>query len=257
MMSPVSERPLTGRIIAVTGASRGIGRASALALAAAGAHVIAIARTQGALEALDDEIVAATGERATLVPMDITDAKAPDLLGSVLYERWGHLDGLLSAAGNLGVLTPMGHMEPRTFDRVMAVNVTANWRLLRSFDPLFKRAEAARIIVLTSGLATEPRAFWGAYAASKAALETLVAVYADEVETTGIRTTILNPGPMRTRMRAAAFPGEDPDSLTPPEAIGPLVVELMRPDLTPPARVSFAEWSVQRGGGRLPAQGRE
>jgi NAD(P)-dependent dehydrogenase (short-subunit alcohol dehydrogenase family) len=206
--------------------------------------VVAIARTPGALEALDDAILAASGARATLVPMDLTDAKAPELLGAALYERWGHLDGLVAAAGDLGVLTPMGHMEPRTFDRVMAVNVTANWRLLRSFDPLFKRAEAARITVLTSGVAKSPRAFWGAYAASKAALETLVAVYADEVENTPIRTTVLDPGPMRTKMRAQAFPGEDPDTLTPPDAIGPLVVDLMRPDRVPPARVKFADWAA-------------
>ena len=238
------EQPLAGRIIAVTGASRGIGHASALALAKAGAHVVAIARTQGGLEALDDAILAATGARATLVPMDLTDAKAPDLLGASLYERWGHLDGLVAAAGDLGVLTPMGHMEPRTFDRVMAVNVTANWRLLRSFDPLFKRATDARITMLTSGVATAPRAFWGAYAASKAGLETLVSVYADEVENTTIRTTILDPGAMRTRMRAAAYPGEDPDTLTPPDAIGPLVVELMRPDRVPPARVRYADWAA-------------
>ncbi len=238
------EQPLAGRIIAVTGASRGIGHASALALAKAGAHVVAIARTQGGLEALDDAILAATGARATLVPMDLTDAKAPDLLGASLYERWGHLDGLVAAAGDLGVLTPMGHMEPRTFDRTMAVNVTANWRLLRSFDPLFKRATDARITMLTSRVATSPRAFWGAYAASKAALETLVAVYADEVENTTIRTTILDPGAMRTRMRAAAYPGEDPDTLTPPDAIGPLVVELMRPDRVPPARVRYADWAA-------------
>ncbi len=244
MTTSSSDKPLAGRIIAVTGASRGIGQASALALAVAGAHVVAIARTQGGLEALDDSILAATGSRATLVPMDLTDAKAPDLLGATLYERWGHLDGLVAAAGDLGVLTPMGHMEPRTFDRVMAVNVTANWRLLRSFDPLFKRAEQARITVLTSSVATTPRAFWGAYAASKAALETLVAVYADEVENTPIRTTVLDPGRMRTRMRAAAYPGEDPDTLPLPEAIGPLVVDLMRPDKTPPARIRYADWAA-------------
>jgi NAD(P)-dependent dehydrogenase (short-subunit alcohol dehydrogenase family) len=245
MTSASSERPLAGRIIAVTGASRGIGQAAAVALAAAGAHVVAIARTQGGLEALDDAILAAGGERATLVPMDLTDAKAPDILGAALYERWGRLDGLFAAAGELGVITPLGHMEPRTFDRVVAVNLKANWRLLRSFDPLFKRSDAARIVAVTSSVATVPRAFWGAYAASKAGLETLLAVYADEVETTPIRTTILNPGRMRTRMRAAAFPGEDPDTLPPPEAIGPLAVELMRPDLTPPVRVSYAEWAAR------------
>ena len=227
----------------MTGASRGIGKAAALALAGAGAHVIATARTQGGLEELDDQILALSGERATLVPMDLTDGKAVDLLGAAIYERWGRLDGLVAAAGDLGVITPLGHMEPRTFDRVVAVNLTANWRLLRSFDPLFKRAEAARVIVLTSGLATKPRAFWGAYAATKAGLEAMVAVYADEVENTAIRCTLLNPGQMRTKMHATAFPGADPETITPPDAIGPLVVALARPDLTPPAAISYADWA--------------
>jgi NAD(P)-dependent dehydrogenase (short-subunit alcohol dehydrogenase family) len=238
-----SELPLAGRIALVTGASRGIGRASALALAKAGAHVIALSRTKAALEELDDEIKAATGQSATLVPMDLTDPKALDVLGAALYERFGRLDILVAAAGELGVITPVGHMDIKTFNRVVEVNLTANWRLLRSFDPLFKRSDAARLIFLTSGVAKKPRAFWGAYAATKAALETLVAVYADEVETTTIRTTLVNPGPMRTKMRAAAFPGEDPDSLTPPEAIAPLIVELARGDAQPPAEVDFKVWA--------------
>ena len=244
MIPATDPRPLSGRVLVVTGASRGIGRACALALAQAGAHVIATARTPGGLEALDDEILAATGERATLVPMDVTDPKSADLLGAAIYERWGHLDGLVAAAGDLGVITPLGHMEPRTFERVVAVNLTGNWRLLRSFDPLFRRAEAARIIVLTTSVAATPKAFWGAYAASKAGLEGLVGVYADEVENTPIRTTLLDPGQMRTKMHATAFPGADPQTITPPEAIGPLVVQLARPDLTPPARIRFADWAA-------------
>jgi len=239
----MTDKSLAGRIAVVTGASRGIGRASALALAKAGAHVIAVARTQGALEALDDEILAATGERATLVPMDLTDGKACDLLGAAIYERWGKLDILVHAAAELGVITPVGHTEPRTFERIVNINLTSTWRLLRSFDPLFQRAEAARLIILTTGIATAPKAFWGAYAASKAGMEALVHVYADEVENTPIRATLLSPGPMRTKMRATAFPGEDPDTLTPPEAIGPLVLELARADKVPPARVNFREWA--------------
>jgi NAD(P)-dependent dehydrogenase (short-subunit alcohol dehydrogenase family) len=238
--------PLAGRLAVVTGASRGIGRASALALAKAGAHVIAIARTQGALEALDDEIKTATGQGATLVPLDLTDGAALDKLGAVIFERWGRLDILVSAAGVLGVITPVGHLEPRVWDEALAVNMTANWRLLRSFDPLFRRAEAARVIVLTTSLATKPLAFWGPYAASKAGLEALIKVYADESESSQIRTVLVNPGPMRTKMRAAAFPGEDPDTLTPPDEIGPMIVDLARTDVMPPESIDFRDWAGKR-----------
>ena len=248
MTDTPSSKPLAGRIALVTGASRGIGRASALALAGAGAHVVAVARTQGALESLDDEIKAVSSEGATLVPMDLLSGDNIDRLGAALYERWGRLDILVSAAAELGVITPVGHLEPRSWDRILNLNLTANWRLLRSFDPLFRRAEAARLIFLTSRVATEPKAFWGAYAASKAGLETLVRVYADEVENTPIRTTLLDPGAMRTKMRAVAYPGEDPDTLTPPDAIAPLVVELARADLTPPSAVRFSEWAGQPPG---------
>ena len=248
MTQTVSEsRPLVGRIIVVTGASRGIGRAAALALAGAGAHVVAVARTQGALEALDDEIKSFSEEAPTLVPMDLTGAAAPDLLGEALYKRFGRLDGLVAAAGELGVVTAVGHMDPKSFDKVIGLNLTANWRLLRSFDPLFRRSDAARVIVLTSGLARTPRAFFGAYSAAKAGLEQLVSVYADEVESTPIRTVLVDPGPMRTKMRAAAFPGEDPDTLTPPEAIGPLMVDLARADKTPPTHVRFTDWAAAQG----------
>lgn len=244
---PSNPLPLAGRVAVVTGASRGIGRAAALALGEAGAHVVAVARTKAGLEELDDQLRAAGHERATLVPMDLCDAKAPDVLGAALFERFGKLDILIAAAGALGVITPLGHMDIKTWDMVVGVNLTANWRLIRAFDPLFRRAEAARLIVLTSSLAAKPRAFWGAYAASKAGLEAMMAVYADETETTTIRTCLLDPGPLRTKMRAAAFPGEDPDSLDDPAVLGPLIVELSKPDRKPPPRVRFRDTLQSEG----------
>ena len=234
---PTSGRSLAGRIAVVTGASRGIGHAAALGLAEAGAHVIAVARTQGGLEALDDAIRERTGEGATLVPLDLTKPDGLDALGGLIFERWGRLDVLVSAAGELGVLTPVAHLEPRTWERAVAVNMTANYRLLRSFDPLLRRAEAGRVIVLTSAAASKRDAFWGAYAATKAGLEALVQVYADEVAHTPVRCALLDPGPMRTRMHAQAFPGLDPADLTPPEAIVPLMIELARADREPPRGV--------------------
>jgi len=234
--------PLAGRVALVTGASRGIGYAAALGLAQAGAHVIATARTQGGLVELDDAITAATGQGATLVPMDITDGDAIDKLGGAIFERWGRLDILVSNAGELGLLTPIGHLDPKIWDRAVAVNMTATYRLIRSVDPLLRKADAGRAIFLTSGAASLPRAFWGAYAATKAGMEALVRVYADEVEHTPVRCTLLSPGPMRTRMRMTAFPGEDPADLTPPEAIMPLVVELARADSEPPILQNFVDW---------------
>ena len=228
---------LNGRVALVTGASRGIGYACALALAKAGAHVIATARTQGGLEALDDEILKATGEHATLVPLDIKDGKGIDKLGGVIFQRWGKLDILVSAAGDLGLITPVAHIEPNTWDRAVAVNLTANYRLIRSMDPLLRAADAARAIFLTSGAAAAPRPFWSPYAVTKAGLEMLVGCYAEEVAHTPVRCALLDPGPMRTRMRAAAFPGEDPQDVTPPEAITPLVLELARADREPPTGV--------------------
>ena len=240
----MTERRLEGRVAVVTGASRGIGYAAALELAKAGAHVIAVARTEGGLTELDDEIRAATGESATLVPLDLKDGKGIDRLGAAIYERWQKLDILVSAHGELGLITPIAHLEPQTWERAVAVNMTANYRLLRSFDPLFRRAEAARLVFLTSGVAVEPRAFWGSYAVTKAGLEHLVRVYGDEVAHTPIRVALLNPGPVRTRMRASAFPGEDPETLPPPSAIGPLVVELARTDQEPPTEVvSYRAWA--------------
>ena len=224
------------RIAVVTGASRGIGRAVALALAASGAHVVALARTQGALEDLDDAIRAArpgAENSATLVPCDITDYAALDRLGEALYRRWGRLDVFVGNAGVLGPITPLHHADPKAWDDVMSVNVTANWRLIRSLDPLLRRSTAGRVVFLTSAAASraELRAYWGPYAASKAALDALARTYAAETATTSqIRVMLVNPGPLRTRMRASAMPGEDPLTLKTPEDIAPKILALCSPE---------------------------
>ena len=224
------------RIALVTGASRGIGRAAALALAKSGAHVVALARTQGGLEELDDEIRALRPdepEATTLVPMDLRDVAAIDRLGEALNRRWGRLDALVGNAGVLGLLTPLHQLDPKTWDDVMAVNVTANWRLIRSVDPLLRRSNAGRVAFITSGAAsrTDLRAYWGPYATSKAALDALARTYAAEtVNTSNIRVMLINPGPLRTRMRATAMPGEDPSTLRAPEELAPKIVEICSPD---------------------------
>ncbi|MEZ5839316.1 MAG: SDR family NAD(P)-dependent oxidoreductase [Hyphomicrobiales bacterium] len=229
----MSDKPLEGRIALVTGASRGIGYHAALALAAAGAHVIAVARTQGGLEELDDEIQAAGGGGATLVPLDLMDFEGIDRLGAAIYERWGKLDALLGNAGALGQLAPIGHIDLKVWDKTLAVNVTANWRMLRSFDPLLRRSDAGRALFLTSGAPHKCRAFWGVYSATKAALEALVRTYADELRNISpVRANLLNPGPMRTAMRAQAMPGEDPMTLPHPSEIAPTIVELLSPSFT-------------------------
>jgi NAD(P)-dependent dehydrogenase (short-subunit alcohol dehydrogenase family) len=241
------KKPLAGRIALVTGASRGIGRASALALAQAGAHFIATARTQGGLEELDDEIRAATGVRATLAPMDLVEGDGADQLGLAIHQRHGHLDIMVHAAATLGGLWPVSHMDPPQWDRVLKINLTSTYRLIRSMEPLLRLSEAARAIVLTSGLAARPRAFWGAYAASKAGMEALVRCWADEIESTNVRAIILDPGVMRTRMRAEAYPGEDPTTLPDPSEIGPMIVDLAQsnPGL-PTETVKFGEWKAAR-----------
>jgi NAD(P)-dependent dehydrogenase (short-subunit alcohol dehydrogenase family) len=221
-------KTLDGRIALVTGASRGIGRAAAIALAAAGAHVILVARTVGGLEETDDEIRKGGGA-ATLVPLDLKDFPAIDRLGATIYERWGRLDALLGNAGVLGTLTPLAHLDPKTFAECIDINVTANWRLIRSFDPLLRQSDAGRALFITSGAARKFRSYWGCYAVSKAALEALVLTYAAECNGTNVRANLLNPGPLRTRMRQKAIPGEDPQSLRPPEAVAPLIVELLSP----------------------------
>jgi NAD(P)-dependent dehydrogenase (short-subunit alcohol dehydrogenase family) len=239
----MSETPLSEKIALVTGASRGIGRAAALALAEAGAQVVAVARTQGGLEELDDEIRQATGRSATLVPLDIADGDALDQLGLALHQRFGRLDVIVHAAGVLGPLTPVAHIEPQHWDRVLAVNLTAAYRLIRTTEPLLRAAPAARAIFLTTGRVARPKAFWGPYGASKAALENLVRTWADELEQTTVRAVLLNPGAMRTRMRAEAMPGEDPETLPDPAEIGPLIVELAQADLgLPHVTVAFSDW---------------
>ncbi len=239
---PSPDKPLDGLIALVTGATRGIGRAGAIGLADAGAHVIAVGRTQGALEALDDEIKARTGQGATLVPLDITEGDDIDQLGGHIHQRWGKLDIMLHAAAQLGDMTPASHLEPKVWDKVVQANLTAPYRLIRSLEPLFRQSAAARPIFVTSGIARAPRAFWSLYASTKAGMDALVAAWADELEITAIRPVLLSPGPMRTKMRAQAFPGEDPMTLPDPAEIAPLVVELARPDLTPPAYVEFKAW---------------
>lgn len=221
-------KPLENRIAVVTGASRGIGRAAALALAEAGAHIVALARTQGALESLDDEI-RAKGGSATLVPVNLKDFEALDRLGAAIYERWGKLDILLGNAGQLGELAPITHVDQPVWDEVMAVNVTANYRLLRSFDPLLRKSDAGRAIFVTSGAAHKHKAYWGAYSISKAALEALVRTYAAETVTTPVKAMLLNPGPLRTAMRKTAMPGEDPMTLKTPEDLAPHIVKLALP----------------------------
>jgi NAD(P)-dependent dehydrogenase (short-subunit alcohol dehydrogenase family) len=222
----------SSRIVLVTGASRGIGRAAAIEFARQGAHVVALARTQGALEELDDEIRALRpGDEAptTLVPMDLRDSLAIDRLGEALFRRWGRLDAFVGNAGVLGVLSPLHHVDPKEWDSVLAVNVTANWRLIRSLDPLLRKSAAGRVAFVTSSVASRAdfRAYWGPYATSKAALDAIARTYAAEtLNTSNVRVMLVNPGPLRTMMRAKAMPGEDPMTLRTPEDIAPKIVEL-------------------------------
>lgn len=222
---------LEGKVALVTGASRGLGRATALALANEGAHIIATARTQGGLEELDDEIKAA-GSSATLVPMDVTDYPGIDRLGAAIFERWKKLDILIGNAGLLGKLTPVPHIEPKTWDDVMAVNVTANYRLIRSMDPLLRIAPHAHAIFVTSGVANKCFPYWGAYAVSKAALEAMVKTYAAEMETTSVRANCFSPGPTRTKMRATAMPGEDPMSIPSADEVAAQIVPMCMDDFS-------------------------
>lgn len=237
-----NKKPLKDRIALVTGASRGIGRALALGLAKAGAHVVVVARTIGALEELDDEI-RASGGKATLLQLDIAKGDKIDQLGPTLFQRWGKLDILVANAGVLGPLSPLHHVTEDAWKQVIDVNLSANWRLIRTLDPLLKRSEAGRAVFLTSGAASGKYAYWGPYAVSKAALECLVKTYAHELEDTSVRVNLLNPGPVRTAMRAKAFPGEDPQKLPAPEELVPLVLELVSPACDFSGQVvNFVDW---------------
>ena len=249
----MTDLPLKDRIALVVGASRGIGYESALALAKAGAHVIATARTVGGLEELDDAIYAATGAHATLIPFDLVDGGAIDRMGGALFERFGKLDIWVQAAATMGAegLTPVSNADPRGFAKVEKTNFTAVYRLIRSLEPLLKASDAARVIHLTTSVATVPRAFWGAYAATKAGAEALMKCWADEIESMPIRVAIVDPGRMRTQLRGQAYPGEDPEQNIHPSAIGPLIVELARPDLTPPLEVKFRDWNAGPGADAL------
>ena len=222
---------LSGRVAVVTGASRGIGYFIARELAAAGAHVIAVARTVGGLEELDDQIKADGRGQATLVPLDLTDMPGIDRLGGAIHERWGKLDILVANASVLGVISPIGHVEAKTFEKVMTVNVTSTWRLIRSVDPLLRLSDAGRAIIMTSNAAHSARAFWAPYAASKAAVETMMRSWAHETESLPLRVNAADPGATRTAMRAQAMPGEDPETLPHPSEIARRIVPLASPEL--------------------------
>ncbi len=222
---------LEGKIALVTGASRGIGYFTALELAKAGAHVIACARTVGGLEELDDAIKA-IGGTATLVPFDLADMDAIDRLGGSIFERWGKLDILVANAGVLGVISPIGHIEAKVFEKVMNINVNATWRLIRSLDPLLTRSDAGRAVIMSSGAAHKCRPFWSAYSASKAAVEALARTWAGESQSTPLRVTSVDPGATRTAMRAQAVPGEDPMSLPHPSEVAKAILPLLGPGVT-------------------------
>jgi NAD(P)-dependent dehydrogenase (short-subunit alcohol dehydrogenase family) len=222
-------KALADRVALVTGATRGIGRATALLLAQAGAHIVAVGRTQGALEELDDAVRGA-GSTATLVPLDMRDYPGLYRLATSLNERYQRLDVLVGNAGVVGQRSPLDHIDPQNWDEVMAVNVTANWHLIRAMNPLLKRSDAGRVVLITSGAATNPRAYSGAYSVSKAALNVLGQIYAAETSsTTPVRVNLFNPGPTRTRMRAWVMPGEDPMTLPTPEEVARKIVDLCLP----------------------------
>ena len=232
----MSDTQNPSRIALVTGASRGIGAAIALELAQAGHHIIATARTVGGLEELDDKI-RALGGSATLVPLDIKDFDGIARLALALNERYGKLDVLIGNAGVLGPLSPLEHIEPKNFDNLMAVNVTANWQLIRTMNALLTRAPAGRALFVTSGAAYRGRAYWGPYAASKAALDAMVRSYAAETATTNVRANLFAPGPTRTGMYIGAFPGVDPETLPTPEDVAKAMLPLCLPECTESGKI--------------------
>jgi NAD(P)-dependent dehydrogenase (short-subunit alcohol dehydrogenase family) len=237
-----NKKPLKDRLALVTGASRGIGRAVALALAQNGAHVVVAARTIGALEELDDEIRKGGG-KATLLQLDLSKGDKIDQLGPTLFQRWGKLDIFIGNAGILGPLSPLHHVTEDAWNSVVDINLSANWRLIRTLDPLLKRAEAGRAVFVTSAASTGKYAYWGPYAVSKAGLEALVKTYAHELADTPVRVNLVNPGGARTAMRAKAFPGEDPNTLPAPEELAPMFLELASPDCEFNGRlINFSDW---------------
>jgi len=220
---------LAGKIALVTGASRGIGGAVAERFAAEGAHLVLVARTPGALEEVDDKVRAAGGT-ATLVPLDLREFVKIDELAAALYQRYGRLDILVGNAAEFGTFSPLVHIDPKQWAEIVDLNLTANWRLIRAMDPLLRAAEHGRAIFVTSGIARNPRAYWGPYAVSKAGLEVLVKTYAAEIEKTRVRANLIGPGVVRTRLRARVFPGEDPMTLPPPESVADLFLQLALPE---------------------------
>lgn len=234
---------LDGKIALITGASRGIGRAVAMEFAREGAEVILVARTVGALEELDDAIQKETSREALLVPLDITDFDGIDRLGQALYEKYGRLDILVGNAGFLGILSPVSHIAPKDWDMLLKVNLTANYRLIRSMEPLLKASDAGRAVFVSSGAAHKSNPYWGGYAMSKAALEVTVKTWAEEMKIGNIRANLVNPGPMRTAMRAKAMPGEDQATLPHPREIAPMFVELCSEEFSETGQVfDFREW---------------
>ncbi|KQS80517.1 oxidoreductase [Rhizobium sp. Leaf384] len=223
---------LKGRIALVTGASRGIGYFTALELARAGAQVIACARTVGGLEDLDDAVKAAGGLPVTLVPFDLADMDAIDRLGAAIHERWGRLDILVANAGILGTISPIGHFEAKVFEKVMTINVTATWRLIRTVEPLLVRSDAGRALIISSSAAHKCKPFWGAYSASKAAVEALARTWAGETQRLPLRILSVDPGGTRTAMRALAMPGEDPETVPHPSEVARTLLTLVGPDQT-------------------------
>jgi len=221
-------KPLADRIALVTGASRGFGYAVSRALAKAGAHIVAIARTQGGLEELDDEI-RKDGGKATLVPLSLVDFDGIARLGAALHERHGRIDVLVGNAGIAGPSSPLGHIDMKPWNDVIATNLSSNFQLIRCLEPLLKKSDAGRAVFVTSGAANKATGYLGPYAASKAALETLARVWANETASTPLRVNLFNPGPIRTRMRAAVFPGEDPMTLDTPEQAAELIVPMCLP----------------------------
>ena len=231
MTAPAEPGCLSGKIALITGASRGIGAAVAERFASEGAHLVLAARTIGGLEEVDDAVRAAGGS-ATLVPVDLRDFVKIDELAAALFERWGRLDILVGNAAEFGVFSPLGHIDPETWTEVMDLNLTANWRLIRAMDPLLRAAPAGRAIFVTSGVARGVFPYWGPYAIGKAGLEMLVKIYAGEIAKTRVRANLIDPGIVRTRLRARAFPGEDPRRLPPPESVADAFLSLALPECT-------------------------